>query len=287
VTQPHGTRSRAGLRTWFAALLLWAGANLAHAASLETITLQHSLAEDLVPVLQPLLPADAVVTGTGNVLIVRADAATLRQVREAVATLDRAPRQLVITVGQASGSGAFTGGVRGSGTIGGGDVSVGVGQSPPRNPGAQVAVGSLSTRDDLRSVSTVRALEGRETFVAVGESRPFTSTSVVGDVRHGTTVVQTTGFRDARSGFFATPRVSGDRVTLQISPQQQQFRGDSRTPTVATQSLTTTVSGRLGEWIELGGVAGHGTGAARGVVTWGTRSSSSQFSAWVKVDEVP
>jgi type II secretory pathway component HofQ len=193
----------------------------------------------------------------------------------------------VITVGQSTGATASGGGVRGSATIGSGDVSVGVGQPPGRSSGVQVTAGSGSTRNDLRTVSSVRALEGRETFVAVGESRPFTSTSVVGGGPHGTTVVQSTGFRDARSGFFATPRLSGDRVTLAISPQQQQFRGSSRAPAVATQSLTTTVSGRIGEWIELGGVAEQGGGQAHGLVTWGTRSSSSRFSAWVKVDEVP
>lgn len=286
MNRPYGSPSRLGRRAWVvAALCLVVG--LARAASLETITLQHSLAEDLVPILQPLLPPDAAVTGTGNVLIVRADATTLRQVREAVATLDRAPRQLVITVGQATGAGNSGAGVRGSATIGSGDVSVGVGQPPGRTSGAQVTAGSWSTRDDVRSVSTVRALEGRETFVAVGESRPFTSTSVVGGGRYGTTVVQSTGFRDAQSGFFATPRLSGDRVTLQISPQQQQFTGSSRAPTVATQSLTTTVSGRLGEWIELGGVTDQRSGSTRGLVTWGTRTAASQFSAWVKVDEVP
>jgi type II secretory pathway component HofQ len=166
-------------------------------------------------------------------------------------------------------------------------VNVGVGQPPGRTSGVEVTAGSGSTRNDVRTVSSVRALEGRETFVGVGESRPFTSTSVVGGGPHGTTVVQSTGFRDAQSGFFATPRLSGDRVVLEISPQQQQFRGNSRAQTVATQSLTTTVSGRVGEWIELGGVAEQSGGQARGLVTWGTRSSSSQFSAWVKVDEVP
>lgn len=282
----HGELRRLCRGAWLA-VALGLAAGLVNAASLETITLQHSLAEDLIPILQPLLPADAVVTGTGNVLLVRADAATLRQVREALVTLDRAPRQLMITVGQSTGSTRSGGGVRGSATIGTGDVSVGVGQPPGRTSGVEVTAVSGSTRSDVRTVSSVRALEGRETFVAVGESRPFTSTSVVGGGLHGTTVVQSTGYRDAQSGFFATPRLSGDRVVLEISPQQQQFRGSSRAQTVATQSLTTTVSGRVGEWIELGGVAEQSGGQTRGLVTWGTRSSSSQFSAWVKVDEVP
>ena len=72
------------------------------AESLEQIPLHYRMAEELLPILQPLVPPGSVVTGTGNVLFVRADATTLRQVRDAVASLDRAPRQLLITVGQAT-----------------------------------------------------------------------------------------------------------------------------------------------------------------------------------------
>ena len=88
------------------------------------------MAEELLPILQPLVPPGSAITGTGNVLFVRADAATLRQVRDAVASLDRAPRQLLITVGQAMGAQGSGTSVRGSGTIGSGDVQVGVNRPP-------------------------------------------------------------------------------------------------------------------------------------------------------------
>ena len=257
----------------------------ARADSLETLTLRHRLAEEIVPILQPLVPPGAVITGTGNVLLVRADEATLAQVREAVAELDRAPRQLLITVGQATGSAASSGGVRGSGTLGSGDVQVGVNQPPQGQPGAQVVLRGGTTRDQIHSVSSVRALEGYEAFVAVGESRPFTSGSVVRAPYGGTVVSQTTGYRDVQTGFYATPRLSGDRVTLQISPTQQQA-SPGRRDGIATQSLTTTVSGQLGEWIEIGGVSGSRDGTTTGLVTWGTRSELTQYSAWVKVEEI-
>jgi hypothetical protein len=98
--------------------------------------------------------------------------------------------------------------------------------------------------------------------------------------------VQTTGFQDVQSGFFATPRVNGDRVTLVISSQQQQLTGGGRQSQVTTGSATTTVSGRLGEWIEIGGSSGQSDGRTTGLVTWGTRTESTQYSAWVKVEEV-
>jgi hypothetical protein len=232
------------------------------------------------------VPPGSVVTGTGATLLVRADPATLRQLRDAVASLDRAPRQLLITVGQVMNAQGGGTSVRGSGTIGSGDVQVGVNRPPAADAGGRVVVRSGTASDGVRNVSSVRALEGFETYVAMGQSRPFTSTSVSGDGRFPPVVTQTTEFRDVQTGFFATPRVAGDRVTLQLSSRQQRMTGDVRHAPVTTGSLTTTVSGRLGEWIQIGGSVDAAGGSNRGLITWGTRSDLTQYSAWIKVDEV-
>jgi type II secretory pathway component GspD/PulD (secretin) len=280
--------------TWRAAFVL-AGLLLAlggitpasRADSLETISLNHRLAEDLLPLLRPLLPPGSVLTGAGNVLLVRADPATLSQLREAVAQLDRAPRQLLISVGQSSGATAGDRSVRGTATVGSGDVQAGINRPPQAAAGAEIVARSDSTRDSLRNVSSVRALEGFETYISVGQSRPYTSTSVIsGGGWRPPVVTQTTGFQDVQSGFFATPRLSGDRVTLVISAQQQQLTGGGRQQPVSTASATTTVSGRLGEWIEIGGSSSQSDGRSSGLVTWGTRTESTLYSAWVKVEEV-
>jgi type II secretory pathway component GspD/PulD (secretin) len=268
------------------AWLAFAGASPLHAEPLEAIPLQHRLAEDLIPVLQPLLPAGAALTGTGNVLLVRADAATVAQLRTALATLDRAPRQLLITVGQSTGGDAREAGVHGSATVGSGDVQVGVNRPPGAAPGAEVVVRGLETRSGLHSLATVRTVEGQEAYVAIGETRPYASTTVIGGGRHGAVLGSSTVQQAAQTGFYATPRLRGDLVVLEISPTQQQLGRGRDEPAVATQSLTTTVSGRLGEWIELGGVTDTRSGTEAGLIRWGTRSDLTQYSAWVKVEEI-
>jgi hypothetical protein len=131
------------------------------AESLEAIPLQHRLADELIPILEPLLPSGATLTGTGDVLLLRADAATLQQVRAALATLDRPPRQLLITVGQSTGRSAREASVRGSATIGAGDVQVGVNRPPAPEAGARVEVQDRQDRNDIQSVSSVRARRSR------------------------------------------------------------------------------------------------------------------------------
>jgi hypothetical protein len=284
----NGT-ARAPSRPWSTlafVLLALASTLRVHAEAVVAIPLQHRLAEELLPILQPLLPAGAAMTGTGDVLIVRADDATLQQVREALATLDRPPRQLLITVGQAmrgTGSGAS---VRSSATVTTGDVQVGVNRPPAAASGARVVVQAGHDQIELRDVSRVRAVEGRETYVALTTSRPFTSASTVHTGAHGVTQVHAAS-RDAQTGFVATPRLSGDRVTLEISSSQQRLGRYGSDAHVAGQTLTTTVSGRLGEWFELGGIGATRTDATTGLGVWDTRSELTQYSAWVKVEEVP
>jgi hypothetical protein len=277
-------RTRTGATRLCGCLLLGCTlAGMVRADSLETISLQYRTAEDLLPLLQPLLPQGAAVTGTGDVLLVRGDAGTIAQLREAVARLDRAPRQLLITVSQVTSvQGAGTS-VRGSGTIGSGDLQVGVNRPPQDTPGGQVVVRSGTRSDELGNVASVRALEGYETYVSLGQSRPFTSTSVTGGGFYPPVVTQSTEFRSVATGFYATPRVNGDLVTLEISSQQQRLGGNLGTQ-VNMAGITTTVSGRLGEWIELGGSTDSSSGASSGLVTWGTRSDSTQYVVRFKVD---
>jgi hypothetical protein len=259
--------SRRSTCTWRAGLLLacCAVAAAPRAETLEAIPLQFRLAEEVIPILQPLLPAGAALTGTGDVLLLRADEATIDQVRRALATIDRAPRQLRITVGQSVDDFARRARIDVSGTVATDDVQVGVNRPPGAESSAQVVVQGKQVRDDVRSTSSVTTLEGREAYVAIGESRPFTTSS---------------------TGFFATPRVSADSVTVEISPVQQRFAGAARNPVVEGDTLTTTVSGKLGEWIALGGIEQARGGTASGIVSWGARSDLTRYSAWVKVEEI-
>lgn len=220
------------------------------AQDLQIIELRHRLADELLPVLQPLLAEGGVLTGIDGLLFVRTSPANLEQIRAAIAAIDRAPRQLLITVGQDTAGGSSSAGARGAVVIG-------------NDSSARVRVGGGSQQADLRNVSSIRTLEGNETYIAVGQSMPY---------------------READTGFYATARVSGDTVTLEISPRQQRFAGHGGV--VESGGATTTVSVPLGEWIELGAVRETTAGSTGGLLVWGRHGGASEYSAWVKVEEI-
>jgi hypothetical protein len=263
--------------------LLWLGAAMAQ--ELQVIELRHRLADDVVAALQPLVEPGGSITGMDSMLFVRTSPANLEQIRQAVAVLDRQPRQLLITVGQGTVATDAQAGVRGSATVGNDDVQVGVNRPPVGDPGGSLQARQGARRADLRNVSSTRTLEGAETFIAVGQSAPLTTMQPApGWARPG--MVQTTEYRDVSTGFYATARLSGDGVTLQISPQQQRWRGPPSDRRVETAGIATQVGGQLGEWIPVGGSSESSRRDSSGPLTWGTRSSDSQYSVWVKVEEV-
>ena len=290
--RPRDPRTSSGASTtpapWRLALALVTllSALVAQAQEMQVIELRHRLASDVIPVVQPLLEPGGVITGTDGTLFVRTSPANLAQILQAVESLDRQPRQLLLSVGQGTVTNLDSSSVRGTATIGDGDVQVGVNRPPGAESGASVRVGSRAQRADLTNVSTVRALEGMETFIAIGQSVPMTTTQVTRGWG-GTTTQQTTEFRSASTGFYATARLRGEMVTLEISPRQQRIQSSSSGPVVQAAGASTTVSGRLGEWFPLGAVQESGNSATNGLLVWGRQTSASQYSAWVKVDEVP
>jgi len=273
---------RAGRRFALLALAMLAGVP-AIADELEIIDLHHRRADDVIPIVLPLLEDGGALTGADDKLFVRSSPANLAQIRQAVAAIDRPQRQLLITVGQGSVATRDGTSVRGSATIGSGDVRVGVNQPPAGGSGATIMTGSRSVQTDQQNTSSIRALEGSEAYISVGQSVPFTSTTVTTGW-HPPVAQQSTSYRDVTSGFYATARVSGDLVTLEISSRQQAYR--PRDETIDTKGATSVVTGRLGEWIELGAVREAQSGSSSGVLVWGRQTSSSEYSARVKVDEI-
>ena len=264
---------------------LWLGTALAQ--SLEIIELRYRLADQVLPTLLPLVEPGGVLTGTESTLFLRTSPENVEQIRQAVALLDREPRQLVVSVGQGTVETIDAADVRGSATIGSGDLQVGVNRPPASTSGAELRASQVTQRANLDNVSTVRTIEGSEAWIAIGQLAPLTTTQVVPGW-HGPTVVESTEYRSVSTGFYATARLTGDdRVTLELSPQQQRLRSSSYGTVIDTAGTVTTVSGRLGEWLPLGAVQETRASNESGLLVWGRRSSASEYGAWVKVDAVP
>lgn len=271
----------------FAALPLWAQQEV------EMVALRHRPADQLLPVLSPLVEPGGAITGMGNQLIIKASRRNREQLKQALAALDTAPRMLRIRISQnrdEAGSGQETG-VSGDlnlgsnvriiqpGRSGGGSLQIQRGDST-------VNVRATDTRSARSATSSqmVQVMEGGKAFIQVGQSIPVPLRQAVAGPG-GMVLSETTVYRDIGQGFYAEPRLAGDRVTLDISPSND-TPGHYGPGSVNTQRLSTTVSGRLGQWIPLGGSAQAASLQDRANTELSTRELRDDRSLWLLVEEI-
>lgn len=267
------------MRSALALLCGWLMLSVAQAQSLEVIDLEYRTAEEVIPILQPLLESGAAISGQDYKLFVRASGANLTQVRAAIAQIDRPPTQLLISVRQSTQQEMQRERASASATVHGGGNRIAVNEVPRGRSGVTVRATDSTSRNSGDSVSSVQVLDGSSAFIATGTSVPVV-TAVAGGGGRRPWLASSTSYRDLSSGFAVTPRISGERVILDIEQQAERLAGGD----IETQRLTTQVSGALGEWIQLGGVNESSVSRQRGILRreYATRSDARML--WVKVD---
>lgn len=245
-------------------------AALAWAQALVVIDLQHRRAEEIIPVLQPLLEQGGALTGQDYKLFVRASSANVAQIRAALAQLDKERRQMFVSVRRSTAQDIEREQASASGTL----------RTGPRTESdvtARAGESRMQTQD--ASVSSVQVLEGNSAFIATGTSVPIVTAVAVGGGRRPF-IAGTVEHRNLQRGFMVRPRISGEQVMLDISQQDERVTGGS----IQSQSLNTQVSGRLGTWIELGGVSESSSRSDSGILGRSYRTGGNDLSIWIKVE---
>jgi hypothetical protein len=259
-------------RTLAVFLVSWA----ALAQSLETIELEHRTAEEVIPILQPLLEPGGALSGTGYTLFVRASSANLAQLKSALAQIDREARQLRVFVRRGSATAQTDQTLAAGGAV----HSTRTAASERTQSRSRVSVGASSSTlriaDD--AVANVTVLEGSSAYIATGASVPLV-TAVAHGGRRGWRALSTQ-YRDLADGFLVTPRVNGERVVRDVEQRAETLRDGA----VHTQSLATQLTARLGEWISLGGVDTSSGATQSGVLSRRHSTASDSQHIWIKVE---
>ena len=283
------------IRTLITLLLLCGAVGTTHAAgSLEVIPLQHRSAEELIPILRPFLNEQGALSGSGYQLIVRTTPENLAQLRDILKRVDTAPRRLVITVKQsADGSDSDTDvQLSGRARIGSG---VSVTAADRGRGGGRIEYGDNNTRLRTRVLSTssrnadadtqqIQVLEGHEALIQIGQSVPMLERSVT--TSGGAAAVQDQlAYKDVMRGFYVLPRINGDEVTLDVSPYHDKLSHEQG-GVIDVQRMHTTVSGRLGAWLEVGGSVQEENRQDSGYTHSARTGSRDQRRVLLKVEEV-
>ena len=263
------------LRTLLTGLLLTC--TLSAQAATEIIPLNYRTSADLLPVAQDFLGKDGKASAYQNQLIVNAEPAKIKELRDFLGQLDTPARRLLISVDTSENNDQNSQG-----------YSVN-GQSQTRI----INYGTASRDGGIQQVQTV---EGTPALIQVGQSVPLT-TAISTNQTQGNgsnqnqnpnqqplTQIQSQ-YRNVTQGFYVTASVTGDIAHLSISTNRDRIIQE-RQDVVNVQSTDTTVSGHLGEWITLAGVNGQSQADRQALSRSYSTSGRNDMTLRVKVDSL-
>jgi hypothetical protein len=224
--------------------------------ALEIIPLRHRTVEQVLPALQPLVEPGGTLSGNRGQLFLRASPGNAAEVKRALEAIDRPLKRLLISVRADDAADRERRAIGASGTIGA--------------AGSRVEIRADDSRrsSDERVDQRVQVLEGGRATIFTGQSVP-----------------RPDFIQDMASGFEVVPRLAGGQVVLEIL-QQREAPG-SRPGSVEGQRVATTITTRLGEWIEIAATASSAARDDRGIASASRARGAESRRVWLKVEEAP
>lgn len=244
---------------------------------IEVIQLQGRSANDIIPIIQPLLDPDTGLSAQGYKLIVRGSEQTISQVRDLVLQLDHPLKQLMISLRRGGRSIHSGNEFSASGSVQSGNSRLSVNGGHENNIRLHESRRSINNN----SIRRINVTEGRQAFIQTGQLVPVGQRSVDRFGNQSNSV----RYKNASSGFYVLPRLAGDRVNLDILQNSISIDRHGRQK-FNVQRTGTTLSGKIGEWISIGGVTQQFSKSGSGILHSTNRNSNSDSQLYIKVDVI-
>ncbi len=261
-----------------AMLLLANAAPAATTMVTEVFALGYRSVAEMTRALRPLVPAPGAVSGLDGQLVVRTDAATLESLRGLIARLDRAPRNLLVSLSRHANAEIER------------DLAAWQGRVSSGANGTSAAIGARvrSTQRDRRDheVQRVRVLEGRDGYIASGVAVPVAERRTRLAIG-GAQVEEQVRYVDVSRGMWVRVRGAGeDRVHVAIAARRDQI-ATTGGGAIDTGSTVTEVDVPLGHWVRLGGIDRSATSTGSGISASTRSRSERRQSLYLRVDVLP
>ena len=246
---------------------------------LEKIKLQHKPAGDIIPLVEPFLPENAVINGEGYNIILKTTAENMPQVKELIADLDTPLQQLQISVSldpavlqQTTGKSAPSSEVPDNNKSDTSSISQADTTQIYKTKGHEVAAGT----------QVIQVLQDRWSMIRTGQSIP-----VMKRVRNPDgTVTESISYQQVNQGLRIRPQLTGEQVMLSIQPfyeaasqsgtgQQLYYKQEKQTKT------------RLGNWIRIDTTTGSLIQSESSKTQQNPTATTSTSSIYLKVDLAP
>jgi len=225
-------------------------------------------AQTLIPTIAPLYGDQAKITAKDNSLIVKASDTVIREIEQLLKELDKPLKNLLIEVSSSLdvNDNFQQDSIEGRIKVGS-DAEVRSRAPETNGPNTTIryrkdgtVIKSTHTRRNTSGQNpetfSLRAVEGNWSYIQAGQKVPYYTAGYPEPYRDrrgyygsGQYSVQ---LENVTSGFDVLPMLNGNQVTLKVRPHNSSM--DRRYPDrINTRAVDTVVSGKIGEWIYLGG----------------------------------
>ena len=268
-------------------LILISASVFAESAFAETdfkiITLQHMFANDLLPIITPIVGEDGAASGLNNQLIIRANRKRMREIEATIASLDVTRVNRKITIKSTHNLQTQQERVEASGAIQVGKFTVGNDRRAKVSNG-RVDVEQSSGNANQYSNQFINVLDGERAFIKVGQIVPFTQEWVT-ITRRYIQIDKTVDWREITTGFAVRPRTVGNpnhqQVELEITPRIAKLNSQGY---VDFEELSTILRVNLGDWVDIGGSMQHNDDVSRKILSIQNSASNQKSNLIVKVE---
>lgn len=233
------------------------------AYELEIINLKHRPAQDIIPILEPLLEKDASISGEKFVLFIRASNETLQQIISILPTIDAELRVLRISIMQESAQTMQRYGYRISGS------------SQKKSGNSNVMVYSTKRSSNNPKQQVILVSEGQWASLQTGVNMP----SITRSTNPDGTITESVQYKSIYTRLKIQPIIRGKKIKMQV----QSFTGNKEN-IASIHGIKTNISGNLGQWIALGSIIEKSNSSNSGFVFSTQRRLNSKQQIFIKIE---
>lgn len=246
---------------------------------LETVKLEHKPAGDIIPLIEPFLPENAVVSGEGYKIILKTTAENMPQVKQLITDLDNPLQQLQISVSlnpvvlqQAITAPSSTA------------------ASPNQQPATSPAITASDTTRIYKTrglqvagkIQVVQVLQDRWSMIHTGQAIPMTKRTRNPDG----TVTESISYQQINQGLRIRPHLSGEEVILSIQAFYEAASQNGSGQELYYKSEQQTKAW-LGTWISIDATTGGRTHLEDNKSLQNRTSPLTTSLIYLKVDIAP
>lgn len=239
---------------------------------MEVIPLHNRPAEEIQPLLMPLLEEGDIINSNGFNFIVKTSPERLENLRRLIEKLDTRLHNLMISVLQDSHKTAEQLNAEAAILI-----------APPaiRLHGM---TGDTRNVSRLQTAQQIRTLEGQAAHIQTGRQRPIENVTVYDSGYGYPGIASNTQLQEASTGFAAVTRlINPDEVIIDIAPWSDRFLNNGG---LSTQGIETSIRARLGEWVDVGGTINQQQSNSQGYTGLNHTTRNQNSGILLKVERV-